>query len=104
MKDMGEADVILSIKNKRDGGCIKLSLSHYIEKVLNRFKLQDSTTISSPMEQGMKFTKHTGQPIFQLEYAKIIGSLMYVMTCTRPDIAFVVYKLSRFTGDPGPQH
>jgi reverse transcriptase-like protein len=37
MKDMGEADVILGIKIKRDGGRIKLSQSHYIEKVLNRF-------------------------------------------------------------------
>ena len=52
----------------------------------------------------MKFTKHTGKPISQLEYAKIIGSLMYAMTCTRPDIAFAVGKLSRFTSNPGPQH
>ena len=104
MKDMGEADVILGIKIKRDGGRIKLRQSHYIDKVLNRFKLQDLTPISSPMEQGMKFTKHTGKPISQLEYAKIIGSLMYAMTCTRPDIAFAVGKLSRFTSNPGPQH
>ena len=104
MKDMGEADVILGIKIKRDGGRIKLGQSHYIDKVLNRFKLQDLTPISSPMEQGMKFTKHTGKPISQLEYAKIIGSLMYAMTCTRPDIAFAVGKLSRFTSNPGPQH
>ncbi|XP_057543261.1 secreted RxLR effector protein 161-like [Amaranthus tricolor] len=52
----------------------------------------------------MKFTKYTGKPISQLEYAKIIGSLMYAMTCTRPDIAFAVGKLSRFTSNPGPQH
>ena len=42
MKDLGEADVILGIKIKTDGGRIKLIQSHYIEKVLNRFKLQRS--------------------------------------------------------------
>ena len=84
MKYMGKANVILGIKIKRDGGRINLSQSHYIEKMLNRFKLQDTTPVSSPIEQGMKFTKHTWQPISQLEYAKIIGwhSLMYAMTCT----------------------
>ena len=64
----------------------------------------DKAPVSTPMEPGMKFAKHTGQPISQLEYSKVIGSLMYAMTCTRPDIAFVVGKLSRFTSNPGPHH
>ncbi|GJZ64806.1 hypothetical protein Tco_0621502 [Tanacetum coccineum] len=38
--------------------------------------------------------------ISQLEYSKVIGCLMYAMTCTRPDIAFVVGKLSRYTSNP----
>ncbi|GJV03609.1 hypothetical protein Tco_1337178, partial [Tanacetum coccineum] len=35
--------------------------------------------------------------VSQLEYSRMIGCLMYAMTCTRPDIAFVVGKLSRLT-------
>ncbi|GKC49614.1 zinc finger, CCHC-type containing protein [Tanacetum coccineum] len=35
---------------------------------------------------------------------RVIGCLMYAMTCTRPDIAFVVGKLSRYTSNPGTQH
>ncbi|XP_072076502.1 secreted RxLR effector protein 161-like [Arachis hypogaea] len=45
-----------------------------------------------------------GRPIAQLEYASAIGSLMYAMHCTRPDVAFAVCKLSRFTGKPSNQH
>ncbi|XP_072071815.1 secreted RxLR effector protein 161-like [Arachis hypogaea] len=45
-----------------------------------------------------------GRPIAQLEYASAIGSLMYAMHCTRPDITFVVCKLSKFTGKPSNQH
>ncbi|XP_072058025.1 secreted RxLR effector protein 161-like [Arachis hypogaea] len=45
-----------------------------------------------------------GRPIAQLEYASAIGSLMYAMHYTRPDIAFAVCKLSRFTGKPSNKH
>ncbi|XP_059638633.1 secreted RxLR effector protein 161-like [Cornus florida] len=40
----------------------------------------------------------------QLEYSRIIGSLMYVMYCTRPDIAFAVGTLSKYTSNPGKEH
>ncbi|GKB20673.1 zinc finger, CCHC-type containing protein, partial [Tanacetum coccineum] len=35
------------------------------------------------------------------KYSRVIGCLMYVMTCTRPDIAFAISKLSRYTSNPG---
>ncbi|GJS09344.1 zinc finger, CCHC-type containing protein [Tanacetum coccineum] len=38
------------------------------------------------------------------KYSRVIGCLMYAMTCTRPDIAFVVGKRSRYTSNPGTQH
>nr|GEU52297.1 zinc finger, CCHC-type [Tanacetum cinerariifolium] len=40
----------------------------------------------------------------QLEYSRAIGCLMYAMTSTRPDIAYVVGRLSRFTNNPSRQH
>ncbi|GJR36012.1 zinc finger, CCHC-type containing protein [Tanacetum coccineum] len=75
MKDMGEADVILGIRIKHESNGIAISQSHYIEKAVS-----------------------------QLEYSRVIGCLMYDMTCTRPDIAFAVGKLSRYTSNPGTQH
>ena len=40
----------------------------------------------------------------QLRYSQIIGSLMYLASATRPDIAFAVSKLSRFVSKPGDVH
>ena len=40
----------------------------------------------------------------QMEYASAIGCLMYLMQCTRPDIAFAVSKMSRFTSNPNDEH
>ncbi|TYK23174.1 retrotransposon protein, putative, Ty1-copia subclass [Cucumis melo var. makuwa] len=48
--------------------------------------------------------KNNGDSIAQLEYYRIIGSLMYIMSYTRPDIAYAVSKLSRYTSNPGQDH
>ncbi|GJX11507.1 zinc finger, CCHC-type containing protein [Tanacetum coccineum] len=75
MKDMGEADVIL-----------------------------DCFPVSTPMDLVEKLKPNTGKPVDQLEYSRAIGCLMYAMTSTRPDIAYAVGRLSRFTSNPSRQH
>ena len=40
----------------------------------------------------------------QLEYANVIGSIMYAMHCTRSDVAFAVNRLSRYTSSPSVKH
>ena len=46
----------------------------------------------------------TGTATQQLEYSQIIISLMYLMNCTRSDIAYAVSKLSRYTNNPSEDH
>ncbi|GKB38650.1 zinc finger, CCHC-type containing protein [Tanacetum coccineum] len=104
MKDMGEADVILGIRIKHESNGIAISQSHYIEKVLKKFNYFDCTPVSTPMDTSEKLMPNNGQAVSQLEYSRVIGCLMYAMTCTRPDIAFAVGKLSRYTSNPGTQH
>ncbi|GJT94316.1 zinc finger, CCHC-type containing protein [Tanacetum coccineum] len=53
---------------------------------------------------GFIMPGNENKAVSQLEYSRVIGFLMYAMTCTRPDIAFVVGKLSRYTSNPGTQH
>ncbi|GJT30671.1 zinc finger, CCHC-type containing protein [Tanacetum coccineum] len=65
MKDMGETDVIL-----------------------------DCYPVSTPMNPVEKLKPNTGKPVDQLEYSRAIGCLMYAMTSTRPDIAYVVGRLN----------
>ena len=93
--------MILGIKIMRQGERIQLSQPHYVDKILKWFSTLDKVPISNPMKLGMKFAKHTGS---SLKYLKVIGSLMYAMTCIAPDIAFAVGKLSRFTSNLIPHH
>jgi hypothetical protein len=104
MKDMGEADVILGIKIKRENKGIVITQSHYIEKILKKFNYESCSPVSTPMDPGEKLMPNTGKPVDQLEYSKAIGSLMYAMISTRPDIAYAVGKLSRFTSNPSRHH
>ncbi|GJR29105.1 zinc finger, CCHC-type containing protein [Tanacetum coccineum] len=104
MKDMGEADVILGIKIKRENKGIVITQSHYIEKILKKFNREDCSPVSTPMDPVEKLKPNTGKPVDQLEYSRAIGCLMYAMTSTRPDIAYAIGRLSRFTSNPSRQH
>ncbi|GKA20777.1 hypothetical protein Tco_0700766 [Tanacetum coccineum] len=101
---MGEVDVILGIRIKHKSNGIEISQSHYIEKVLKKFNYFDFTLVSTPMDTSEKLMPNNGQAVSQLEYYRVIGFLMYVITFLKPDIAFDVGKLSRYTSNPGTQH
>ncbi|GJW63597.1 zinc finger, CCHC-type containing protein [Tanacetum coccineum] len=101
MKDMGEADVILGIRIKHESNRIAIYQSHYIENVLKKFNYFDCTLVSTLMDTSETLMPNNGQAISQLEYSRVIGCLMYAMTCTRPDIAFAIGELSRYTSNPG---
>ena len=104
MKDLGVVDVILGMKISRKSDGFVLSQSQYIKKVLEKFKIYDDGLVRTPIDVNLHLTKNKGQGISQLEYSRIIASLMYIMNCTRPNIAYAISKLSRYTSNPGEDH
>ena len=113
MKDLGEAAYILGIKIYRDKSKRMIGLSHntYIDKVLNRFSMQNSKGGFLPMCQGISLSK-TQCPTMKDErdrmskipYASAIGSIMYVMLCTRSDVSYALSMTSRYQSDPDESH
>ena len=111
MKDLGAAKQILGMRIKRDNGVLKLSQEEYVKKVLSRFNMDGSKPVSTPLACHFKLSKDqsptTEQDRAQMDkvpYASAIGSLMYAMVCTRPDIAHAVGVVSRYMSNPGKQH
>ncbi|KAD5961709.1 hypothetical protein E3N88_13182 [Mikania micrantha] len=102
--DMGEAEVILGIRIKHENNGICITQSHYIEKISKKFNFQDCFSSSTPMDPNIKLLPNKGVAVSQLEYSRVIGSLMYAMISTRPDIAFAVGKLSRYTSNPSSNY
>ena len=113
MKDLGEAAYILGIKIYRDRSkrIISLSYSKYIDKVLNRFSMQNSKRGFLPMCHGISLS-NTQCPTMQNErdrmskipYAYAIGSIMYAMLCTRSDVSYALSMISIYQLDPGVSH
>ena len=105
MKDLGEADVILNIKLLRKGnGGVTLLQSHYVEKVLSCFGFSDCQLAPTPYDPSVLLRKNRRIARDQLRYSQIIGSFIYLDSATRPDMSFVVCKLSRFVSNPENDH
>ena len=104
MKDLGEADVILGMKLIKSHEGIALSLSHSIEKMIKKFGYSNLKSVSTPFDPSFHLKKNLGDPINQLKYSQIIGSLLYVANRTRPDIAYAIGRLSRYNQNPDQSH
>nr|KAJ0189237.1 hypothetical protein LSAT_V11C800423030 [Lactuca sativa] len=53
---------------------------------------------------SLKLLPNKGSLVSQLEYSRVIGCLLYVVISTRPDIAYVVERLTRYTSNPSLHH
>ena len=113
MKDLGLASQILSIKISRDrtNGKSWLSQESYIEKVLDKFNMGKAKPVSSPLGSHLKLSSKQSpsrekekEEMQKMSYASAVGSLMYVIVCTRPDIAHVVGVVNEFLSNPGKEH
>ena len=102
MKNLGEANVILGIKITRTENRISLDQSHYIGKILKKYNYFSSKPTCTPNDSSVKLFKNTNDIVNQSVYASIIGSLIYVADCTRPDITLRL--LCRFTSRPNLEH
>ncbi|KAL6344924.1 hypothetical protein AAG906_006685 [Vitis piasezkii] len=53
---------------------------------------KDNSVARTPVDVTLHLSKNKGESVSQVEYSRVIGSLMYLMSCTRPDIAYAVTK------------
>lgn len=104
MKDMGLADVIFGIKITTTLDRIIFSWDHYAEKILEKFKTYSSGTAKTLVDIMLHLTRNVGKAGSQVKYASVIGSIMCLTNCTRPDLAHAVNVLSRYTSNPSHTH
>ena len=103
IKDLGEANFILRIKFWQDckNKMLGLSQTGYIDKVLEQFSMQNSKKGLLPFRHEVPLfddqrpkTLEEENMMGQVPYASTMGSLMYTMFCTRPDICYSVGMVS----------
>nr|GEV81204.1 retrovirus-related Pol polyprotein from transposon TNT 1-94 [Tanacetum cinerariifolium] len=113
MKDLGPANKILGMQIHRDRVIRKIWLSHksYVKKILQRFNMQDCKPISTSFPTDVKVSfkmspssEKERMEMSRVPYASTVGSLMFAMICTRPDIAHAMRVVSRYIAEPGRGH
>ena len=77
-----------------------------LRKFLKKYNFHDCKHVATPFDSSAHLfpVKSENDLINQKEYSSIIGSLRYVNNCTRPDIAYAVGALDKFTSKPDNEH
>ncbi|GJW73907.1 retrotransposon protein, putative, ty1-copia subclass [Tanacetum coccineum] len=113
MKDLGEATFILGIKIYRDRSrrLIGLCQNAYMDKILKRYRMDNSKRGYIPMQERLDLNKTQGastpgevKRIQNVPYASAVSSIMYAVRCTRPDVVFAQNITSRFQQNAGEPH
>lgn len=106
IKDLGELNYFLGIKVEQRENSIWIGQPAYTANLLESFGMQDCKPVATPVNISAKLSKATDEDSCtdQEMYQSAIGSLMYLSVCTRPDIAYAVSSLARFTSKPTKEH
>ena len=113
IKDLGLASYVLGIQIIRDrkNRLLALSQASYIDKVLARFSMQNSKKGQLPTRHGIVLSKEQcpttpqeEEDMRRVPYASAVGSLIYSILCTRPDICYAIGIVSRYQSNPGLDH
>ncbi|GKB63852.1 retrovirus-related pol polyprotein from transposon TNT 1-94, partial [Tanacetum coccineum] len=113
MKELEEAKKILGMDIVRDRSrkILRVSQSGYVSKILNNFRIDNGKSVQMPLGGHFKLSLKDCpvrdcdvERMSKVPYANAVGSLMYLMVCTRPDIAYAVSVVSRYLANPGKNH
>ena len=113
LRDLGPTTFLLGVEISRNRKERKLHLSQrqYIVNKLEEFGMSDCKPVGTPMIPGSKLSSDQSPKsedekakMINVPYINAVGSLMYLATMTRPDIAYTVGVLARFNSNPGQAH
>lgn len=110
MKDLGAARRILGmdIFRDRENGVIRLSQTEYLKKVVSNFRMAEEKVSMTPIGAHFKLAAVKERDEFlnteKFPYCSAVGSMMYAMVGSRPDLAYGIGLVSRYMSKPGEIH
>jgi hypothetical protein len=98
MKDLGRITFFRGMDYKQSNGEIKMNHKRFSLKIQERFGMIDCKPRLTPCEQRLEF--NCGELTNARQDREMIGSLIYAMTCTRPNLSWIVSRLSQTLSNP----
>ena len=109
LTDLGEAKYFLgwSLTRDRKAGTLKATQERLARELVGRYGLQEGKTKGIPMAPTTKLEPASEDNMLDkasYRYSELVGSLLYLSVCTRPDISQAVGVLSRYMATPSMEH
>ena len=106
MKHFDEPDAFVGVGIKALPNRIDLNMKRHILGALDTFEVEKDDSVTMPMDPNIQVCSHEGQASTAdvSLYRSIIGTLMFIATGARPDIAFATSLCSQFMLNPSPEH
>ena len=107
MEDMGELHHFFGVKiiQQHETGEIWTGQSVYTRNVLESLGMANSKPMPTPVDVSTELVKgDDSEKVDKAEYQSMVGSLLYLLTGTRPHIAYAVRNVSRFSAEPKTKH
>ncbi|GAA5918781.1 hypothetical protein JCM5296_005484 [Sporobolomyces johnsonii] len=90
---------------RRPSGTIDVDQGHYTKNVLDRFFPNGLDVVATPLDSSYtSITPAAEDERHECAYRELLGALVYLSACTRPDIAFALSFASRFASCPAKRH
>lgn len=95
----------MNISIDKENNRLTIDQHEYVEKLIRKFGMENSNPSCTPMDVNVKLVKNEDDKLVtDKPYRELIGSLMYLMLATRPDLCFTIGYLSRFQDKPTELH
>ncbi|KAG7584504.1 Reverse transcriptase RNA-dependent DNA polymerase [Arabidopsis suecica] len=104
MKDLGKTKFCLGLQIEHFQDGIFVHQSNYTKRIIKRFYMDKAHPLSTPMVNRSLNVDNDEILGPEVPYMSVIGGLMYLANCTRPDIAFATNLLARYNSSPTHRH
>jgi Reverse transcriptase (RNA-dependent DNA polymerase) len=106
--DDGPVNLFVGISVTRDAYHTLLHQTPLAESLLADFGMTDCYSVRTPMDPGTLLTAQSdSDPVGDVDverFQHLVGTLLYLTTWTRPDLAFATNQLAKFMSNPAPKH
>ncbi len=108
MKDLGELHFFLGMEVERncDERLLRINQIKYLKEILKRFQMEECKRIGVPLDPKVKLQRNANgnDESKGFPYQQAVGSFMYAMLCTQPDLAYLISVLSQHIANPNMEH
>jgi len=103
LRDLGQLTWFLGIQFIQENGCIKMNQTQYLTRLLEKYNMANCKPRPTPCEMKLNLSSDATSEC-SVNYREIVESFIYAMTCTRPDLCWIVTVLSQHLANPSEEH